>query len=674
MTSIATAMDVEKAYLAYFGRPADIAGMNYWLGKSISDMDAGFAASQEYATLYGGMTNSQRVDQVYQNLFGRAADPAGKAYWVGQLNAGLVTIGTLVATMEADALGVDIGTINNRLTFAIDFTVNLTPAQNAGYNGTAAANAARVAMSEVTYTDTSLATAKGNVAFDISAIDQGESPVTLAAANAAAVAAAATNASNLAAYGSINGMTQTSAANTHALVSGANTVNMVVGSAAVTDTFDVTANPTAVTINISGNATGALTLAKTGSQTSSTALTVNDSTAAALTVGPLNGGHLTSAVFNNTGTGTLSAGITVGSILQSVSITGTGTENFSDITSAYAGFTLTDSSSAAVGIVSLTASATGADSISNSGSGLLTIGTATLLAGNNTLTISSSGTGGITDTADTNTAGTVTFTNSGGGTITETDMVANSASTFNLVNGVTGTISDSSSSAVTVNGTGDNSNLTLNITGSGGNTISLGSGADTIVTGSGSDSITLATGANNVSITGGAGADTITLGAAHTGIDTIIYNGNNQGGAALTITAGGTLAAGDTVANFVLAKDVVDVSGVTAQVHTAAAGTLLNSWNFATDNVFIDTATNLGGVAPTVTNVSTLIGTVTTAAATNTGFVAIQTNAASNVWDIFQVVSASGTHAGTALSTTDTISLVGTITTTGALTTANFHA
>lgn len=663
-------MDVEKAYLAYFGRPADIAGMNYWLGKSISDMDAGFAASQEYATLYGGMTNSQRVDQVYQNLFGRAADPAGKAYWVGQLNAGLVTIGTLVATMEADALGVDIGTINNRLTFAIDFTVNLTPAQNAGYNGTAAANAARVAMSEVIYTDTSLATAKGNVAFDISAIDQGVSPVTLAAENAAA----ATNASNLAAYGSINGVTQTSAANTYVLTSGANTVNMVVGTAAVTDTFDHSANPTSVIFNISGASTGVLTLAKTGSQTVPTTLTINDSTAAALTVGPLHGGHLSSAVFNNTGTGTLSAGITVGSILQSVSITGTGTENFSDITSAYAGFTLTDSSSAAVGIVSLTASATGADSISNSGSGLLTIGTATLLAGNNTLTISSSGTGGITDSADTTTATTVTFTNSGGGTITETNMTANSATAINLASNVTGTISDSSSSAVTVNGTGDNSNLTLNITGSGGNTISLGSGADTIVTGSGSDSITLATGANNVSITGGAGADTITLGAAHTGIDTIIYNGNNQGGAALTITAGGTLAAGDTVANFVLAKDVVDVSGVTAQVHTAAAGTLLNSWNFATDNVFIDTATNLGGVAPTVTNVSTLIGNVTTAAATNTGFVAIQTNAASNVWDIFQVVSASGAHTGTALSTTDTISLVGTITTTGALTTANFHA
>ena len=99
MTSIATAMDVEKAYLAYFGRPADTGGMNYWIGKSVADMDAGFASSHEYATLYNGMTNDQRVEQVYQNLFGRPSDPGGKAYWVGQLNAGLATVSTLVATM-----------------------------------------------------------------------------------------------------------------------------------------------------------------------------------------------------------------------------------------------------------------------------------------------------------------------------------------------------------------------------------------------------------------------------------------------------------------------------------------------------------------------------------------------------------------------------------------------
>ena len=76
-------MDVEKTYLAYFGRPADTDGMNYWMTKDVATMDAGFAASPEYATLYNGMTNDQRVEQVYQNLLGRASDPAGKAYWLG---------------------------------------------------------------------------------------------------------------------------------------------------------------------------------------------------------------------------------------------------------------------------------------------------------------------------------------------------------------------------------------------------------------------------------------------------------------------------------------------------------------------------------------------------------------------------------------------------------------
>ena len=466
MIATATATDVEQAYLAYFGRPADTDGLNYWIGQPIATMQAGFAASQEYANLYSGMTNDQRVEQVYQNLLGRPSDPTGKAYWVGLLNAGTVTVGTLVTTMLEDAQGIDISTIANRTTFAIDLTSSLTSvAQNAGYSGTASAAAARAAVSAVTYTTTSLETALNNMSMDIQAIDLGETPDTLAAANAA-TAAIATAAGNLAAYGSINGVTQTSAANTYVLSSGANTVNMVVGSAAVTDTFDHTNNPTSVIFNISGASTGALTLAKTGSQTVSTTLTINDSTAAALTVGPLHGGHLTSAVFNNTGTATLSAGITVGSILQSVSITGTGTENFTNITSANtilsAGvdFQLTDSSSAAVGIVTLTDSTNGTDSISNIGSGTLTIGTATLSAGNNTLTISSSGTGGITDSADTSTATSATFANTGTGTLTETAFVDQALATasvtgtgresLNITNSTTAlTITDSNTNALT---------------------------------------------------------------------------------------------------------------------------------------------------------------------------------------------------------------------------------
>ncbi len=41
-----SATQVQEAYLAYFGRPADAGGLAYWQTQSdVSTMDAGFAAS-----------------------------------------------------------------------------------------------------------------------------------------------------------------------------------------------------------------------------------------------------------------------------------------------------------------------------------------------------------------------------------------------------------------------------------------------------------------------------------------------------------------------------------------------------------------------------------------------------------------------------------------------------
>ena len=496
-TALATATDVEQAYLAYFGRPADPEGLNYWIGQSIATMQAGFAASQEYANLYSGMTNDQRVEQVYQNLLGRASDPAGKAYWVGELDSGAVTVSNLVTSMLANAEGVDIATIANRTTFAIKLTTDMSsPGQIAGYSGTLSADAARAAVAAVSYTDTSLQTAESNIALDIQAIDLGETPDTLAPANASP------SINYLALYGSINGVAQTSAANTYALTSGSNTVNIVVGSTAVTDTFDTSANPSSVTFNVSGTATGALTIAKSGTQTTNTSLVINDALATNLTIASMHGNHLSSATFNNTGTATLNdLGITQGAPLASVAMTGTGAESFSNITSGNAGFTLADSSSAAVTVTSLTAGYSapstyiaGNESISNSGAGLLTLTAANLYVGSsNTLTIENSNSGGITDTADTTGAGTVSLSNTGSGTITETAMTANYATSITATAGVTGTISDSSNTAVTVNASADNSSLTLNITGTGNNTITVGTGADSISAGVGSNNITVGT-------------------------------------------------------------------------------------------------------------------------------------------------------------------------------------
>ena len=188
-----TAMEVERAYLAYFGRPADPGGLNYWMTQDAATMRAGFAGSAEYAALYSGMTNDQRIEQVYQNLFGRAAEPAGKAYWVNALNNGTETISSIVTAMQAGAQGSDAVTIANRATYAILFTVGLdTPSEIVGYRGYAAASAGRAAVSAISYTETSLATARSNLTSDIAACITGVAPAVAAATAAAAAATAAT--------------------------------------------------------------------------------------------------------------------------------------------------------------------------------------------------------------------------------------------------------------------------------------------------------------------------------------------------------------------------------------------------------------------------------------------------------------------------------------------------
>ena len=312
------------------------------MGQSIAAMDAGFAASAEYQALYAGMTNSQVVEQVYQNLLGRASDPAGKAYWVNALDSGAQTVGSLVAAMQANALGTDVATIANRVTYAINFTVDLTPSENLHYSGSAAAVAARAAVSAVNSTDASLHTALSNVYSDIADVDMGMTPAAVAAAAAAAAATAAAN--NLSLYGSINGVTQTSATQALTLVAGANTVAMVGGSAAVVDTVTVDAGTTSMIANISGTATGSREIAWAGTPTAFASATVNDSSAGALNIDAATA-PMTSLTLNNTGAATLTLANLTDSQALVLNIQGSGTVTESALTLTGTSLTVNDTSS-----------------------------------------------------------------------------------------------------------------------------------------------------------------------------------------------------------------------------------------------------------------------------------------------------------------------------------------
>jgi hypothetical protein len=109
----------EGIYVAYWGRAADPGGLDYWLGLynagtlNYANIAENFAPSSEGTGAYAyfdtvfnhpenPITDKMRqdfIEAIYQNLFDRASDAAGLAYWVGILKSGAVTPGVFIATI-----------------------------------------------------------------------------------------------------------------------------------------------------------------------------------------------------------------------------------------------------------------------------------------------------------------------------------------------------------------------------------------------------------------------------------------------------------------------------------------------------------------------------------------------------------------------------------------------
>ncbi len=85
---------VRRLYSAYFRRESDQAGLGYWVarlseGSGLGDVASFFAASPEFKTTYGRLSNADFVRLVYRNVMGREPDAAGFAYWTSRLDQGL---------------------------------------------------------------------------------------------------------------------------------------------------------------------------------------------------------------------------------------------------------------------------------------------------------------------------------------------------------------------------------------------------------------------------------------------------------------------------------------------------------------------------------------------------------------------------------------------------------
>ena len=159
------------AYVAYYGRPADLGGRNFW-NDVLTENDINYAPqagdtltgaqqdiynrivdefgnSAEAERIFGTMSNAERVDRVYQHTFDRDAEAEGSAFWTEQLDNGNVTLANFALEVALGAQGEDIVTLNNKIESADLFSSSLdTQEEIDAYSGSSGENFGRTWLDE----------------------------------------------------------------------------------------------------------------------------------------------------------------------------------------------------------------------------------------------------------------------------------------------------------------------------------------------------------------------------------------------------------------------------------------------------------------------------------------------------------------------------------------------
>ncbi|MBE9258040.1 DUF4214 domain-containing protein [Dolichospermum sp. LEGE 00246] len=120
-------LSVQELYITFLGRAAETSGRDYWVGRlnngaSIADVTRDIIASKEAQDKYTGLVNSQFVELIYSNAFGRSTDKEGLDYWVGRLNSS--TRAAVALEILSAAGNADRQTLNNKVDVAQGITDN----------------------------------------------------------------------------------------------------------------------------------------------------------------------------------------------------------------------------------------------------------------------------------------------------------------------------------------------------------------------------------------------------------------------------------------------------------------------------------------------------------------------------------------------------------------------
>lgn len=103
-----TVEPLARLYFAFFDRVADYEGLNYYIDErdgavSLASIADEFAGSTEFRLRYGTLDNAAFIERLYRNVFDAVPDSAQRAYWIGQLDAGMSRGSVMLAFSESGA-------------------------------------------------------------------------------------------------------------------------------------------------------------------------------------------------------------------------------------------------------------------------------------------------------------------------------------------------------------------------------------------------------------------------------------------------------------------------------------------------------------------------------------------------------------------------------------------
>jgi len=120
---------VQKIFIAYLGRPAAPAGLEYFANFMDTDNEQGklilfddLYYSSEAAELYRTATLLEQINQFYQFMFSRDAKLGGLNYWIDQINGNFFTIPASAAYIADAAAGDDMAVLDAKQVAASKLT------------------------------------------------------------------------------------------------------------------------------------------------------------------------------------------------------------------------------------------------------------------------------------------------------------------------------------------------------------------------------------------------------------------------------------------------------------------------------------------------------------------------------------------------------------------------